>query len=206
VQPHQDIVLRWIANEPGSTGILVLAIGLVYAFHGFRFFRPLLALSAGALAWLAGMFVAERFGMPGPLAGTAGAAVAGLASVRFPRPSMVLVCGAVWGLLGYYLGEQAGLDPRWALVCAGLIGSCGLVFGILCQRTMTVVLTTLQGAALIVLGGVGFASNYMPTLGHTLQAWASTWSLLMPVLLAMLVATAYSYQAMHQQGDIVSGT
>ena len=69
---------------------------------------------------------------------------------------------------------------------------------------MTVVMTTLQGTVLMIVGFVGAASELAPSVGLTFRDWADGQSLLVPILLLMLFVTAYSYQSSAQRGDIIS--
>ncbi len=199
------MLLDWITSQSGTVGFLTLAIGMVYAFYGFRFFKPLLALTCAGVGWLIGAVIAINADMSPELLAALASLAGGITAFRFQRASMALASAAVWGVLGIYLADQARLDAVWQFGAAVLCGGLGLLFAWVCQRSMTLVLTTLQGAVLMVLGVAGFTATFAPSLGYTFVSWASDWSLLVPALLAALVATAYSHQSMHQQGDTISG-
>lgn len=202
----QDSLFRWAAAQPAATGLVLFGTGLVFGFFGFRMFSLLLSVSLAALGALAGLLAGDAAGLPVDMTAVTGALVGGLVAVSWRPGATALACGATWGLLGAYLLIQFGFKgwpvPTALLVCGGL----GALFALLCPRTMQVVLTTLQGATLLVVGFVAVSSQMLPSVGGTFRAWADDWSLLVPGLLAMVAITAYSYQAMNQQGDIRSGT
>ncbi len=69
---------------------------------------------------------------------------------------------------------------------------------------MTVVLTTLQGTVLMIIGFVGAAGELVPSVGSTFREWADAQSLMVPFLVLMLFVTGYSYQSSAQRGCIIS--
>jgi hypothetical protein len=127
------------------------------------------------------------------------------AALRYPRLGVVLASGATFAAVGYYLATQVGLNhaARWA--CLALVGGLGVAFAWLNKRGMPLVITTVQGAILMVVGFVGLSNALLPSLGVTFLSWSADWALLVPTLLGMLCVTAYSCQANMQQGDIRSG-
>ncbi|MBU0637545.1 MAG: hypothetical protein KKB50_01670 [Planctomycetes bacterium] len=201
----QSAFFNWVAVQPALTGLVVLALGLMYSFQGYRFFRALLVLSAGCLGWCVGWLLGEFAGSPAGVMGLVGAAASAGGALKWNRPAAIVVCGATCGVGGFYLAMQLGFKALVASGAGALTGGLGLLFAWLCFRTMVVVLTTAQGAALLVLGFVGVTSSIMPSVGATFRAWAASQSLLVPILMAMLFVMGYSYQAMHQQGDICTG-
>ena len=201
---HQDAILRWISGEPGMTGVVVLAIGLVYGFYGFYFFKPLLALTCGVFGWLLGGTAAVAVGLEPVLVGLVIAVLAGGIAFQQHQVATAVASGGVWGILIGYLSEQFGFPPMWQLALAGTGGGFGIVFALLCYRTMTVVLTTAQGAMLMFIGLVGAAAEFMPQIGNTFRLWAASWSILGPVVMGMLVVTAFSYQSVRRQGNAIT--
>ncbi len=201
----QGAVFAWIAAQPGLTGMVVFAIGLLFAFQGFRLFRFLLVPSCATVGWVVGWWIADVIDFPMAVAAPTLAAAFAAASLMWYRPAVSVACAGTWTALGYYLGVQLGLEPKAAWVCAGVAGGLAILFVWLCFRSMIVILTTLQGAALLVVGFVGFTHAVMPSVESTFRDWAANSRFLVPGLLTMLVATAWSYQAMEQRGDIRSG-
>lgn len=201
----QDTLFRWTIGQPSITGLVLLAAGLLYGFFGFRFFRLLLVGTCGFVGLLAGGLVAEAYDLPAGLASLAGAAALFAAALAWKKLGVLIAATATWFVLGMYVTQRLGFEPLLTLVLSVVCGGLGLMFAWLCQRSMSVVLTTQQGAALIILGFVGVTNTFAPSIGTTFLSWAADWSLLVPVLLVMVFVTGYSYQTMIMQGDIRSG-
>ena len=198
-------LFRWAAGQPAMTGAVILAAGLVYGFFGFRLFRFLLGVTCALLGWMTGCVLGAAGGLPPVAVGLLGALVLGAFSAKCEKPAVALASGTVWGMFTCYLGSQFGLPREVALIGAALVGGLGVFFSLVCYRTMRVVLTAMQGVALMVVGWVSFSTQLCPEIGVTFRAWAAGQALLVPVLMMMLFVTAYSYQVMHQQGDIKTG-
>lgn len=201
----QSQVFRWAARQPGGTGVVLLACGLLYAFFGFRFARFLLALACGGIGAVGGWVGARLLGLP-PGAGALGLGLALLlGGLRFAQGALALVSACTLAGLGHYLLGQLGLDPlaRWAAATVG--GGLGLGLAWLNRREMPLVLTTLQGTALLIVGFVALSNALLPSLGVTFLRWSAERVLLVPFLFGMLCVTAYSCQTNMRQGDIRSG-
>ena len=198
-------LFTWAAHQPVLSGAVLLGTGLVYGFFGFRLFRFLLAVSCAGLGWLVGYIVADLGGLSPLILGSICAVVLGALSLKFEKPAVIVVSAASWGLLCYYLGNQLGVPRSMLWGVSGVAGGLGVFFAIISYRSMSVVLTTLQGVALMVVGWVALMSRLMPSVGATFRDWANSQALLVPVFLVMLFVAAFSYQAMHQQGDIKTG-
>jgi hypothetical protein len=202
---YQSLVFRWAAFQTAGTGAAIFALGLLSAFFGFRFARFLLAVSAAAAAGVAAWNLAGTLELPPALPALALAAGALAAALRYQRVGVVTAAAATFAALGYYLATQMGLHfaARWA--CTLVAGGLGVALAWLNKRSMPLVVTTAQGAVLMVVGFVGLSNALLPSLGATFRQWSAESALLVPVLLSMLCVTAYSCQANMQQGDIRTG-
>lgn len=202
---YQHIIFGWIAGQSGLVGLVIFAAGLLSAFYGFRMLRLLLALYAGGLGCVAGFILADHTVLPAMITAPTLAITGVAAALAWPGGATVAISGLTWGILGGYLATQVGLKgiPLW--IAGGLLGSAGTVLALVCRDAMAVILTSLHGASWIIVGFAGLAALLMPTVGETFQNWATNRSVVVPILLAMLVATAYSYQANERQGDIRTG-
>lgn len=202
---YQILIFRWASFQTGGTGAAIFAIGLLYAFFGFRFARFLLAVSAGGFGAVAGWKLAGLTGLTPAL--TSFLLAAGMAAValRYERLGVVIASGGTLGALGYYLAAQVSFHSAawWACTFAG--GGLGLALAWSNKRAMPLVVTSVQGVALMIVGFVGLSNALLPSLGITFLEWAADWSLLVPAMLGMLWVTAYSCQTNTQQGDIRSG-
>lgn len=202
----QDALFQWAAMQPALVGLAVFGAGVVYAFFGFHLYPVLLAVSCGMLGWLAGGIGAELMQGPNDVVGIVAGVVAVGMAIGWQKPMTVVASAVTWGALSYYLAYQVRLPPLGLLIAAGLFAITGLTLSILCFRTMRVVLTVLHGTALLVLGFVAISSQVLPSLGATFRSFAASEGFLVPMLMAMVVAAAYSYQAMCEQGGIRTGT
>lgn len=201
----QRELLKWAADQPALTGLVILAGGVLFGFFGFRMFRFLLGLTCAGLGWFVGTAAAIVGDLPAYWLGPVGAvAFAGL-SLRWVKPATGLASGTTWALLGYYLPYQLHLPQEIAWLCGGIAGLFGMLFAFFCYQTTTIILTTVQGVVLMIVGFVAATTQLMPSIGVTFRQWANRQALLIPALLAMLAVTAFSYQAMRQQGDIRTG-
>jgi hypothetical protein len=208
VLPLPDLqrqLFTWAAIQPAVTGLIVLMAGVVYGFFGFRLFRFLLAVTCAGLGWLVGLWLALATGFPAAAIAPAAGLGGGLLSLKWQRPAVVIALSMTWAILGYYLAIQTHVPKVMWLPTGGVTGLLGALFGCLCYKTTTVILTTLQGVTLMVLGFVAVATQIVPAVGSTFRQWANNQSLLVPVFMTMLFAAAFSYQSTHLQGDIRTG-
>ncbi len=201
---YQKLVFGWIAQQHWSVGLVVMAAGLLYGFQGFRVFRFVLGLSCAIVGLVGGYVAAVHFQLPPLFVSPALGAAAAAFSFSQQRVAVIAVSGVTWGVLGHYLSLQIGLPGMVPLIGALVCGGFGGLFAYLCFRPMMVVLTSVHGIALIVVGFVGMSNHLLPSVGETFVVWAHSWTLLVPMLMTMLFVMAYSYQSSAQRGDIIS--
>jgi hypothetical protein len=203
---YQRILFDWSANQPAITGAVILGIGLLSGFLGYRMIRFLLVVSTGgivaAVATMASLYFGIHPLLPVALGGLAGA----ILGFTAPRPAIALNSGLTLALLAGYITSQLGLrgNPLW--ITLALVAASSFVLGLLSHRTMTLVITTLHGSALMIIGFVGLSSEIAPSIGATFVKWGHSKSLVVPLLLTMVTAMAYSVQVSKRQGDICTGT
>jgi hypothetical protein len=201
----QTALFDWASSQTGATGLVIFLAGMLYAFAGARMFVPLLSASNALLVFVLGQSLARAWGIPPLVAAGFPAAVALFASAKWPSAGLTIGAGVTWGLLARYLLERIGLGGVGSAVIVTLAGLIGSAMALLCTRTMRVIHMTLHGAVLIMLGFVALSSAVFPTLGTTFLWLAADWSFMIPILLAMVFTTAYSYQSMILRGDIRTG-
>jgi len=202
---YQSLIFRWASFQTDGTSAAIFIFGLLYAFFGFRFARFLLAVSAGGVGAVAGWNLAGLTGLPAVAASLLLAAGMAAVALRYQQVGVVTAAATTFAALGYYLAAQLGLHVAVQWVCVSVGGGLGVAFAWLNRRAMPLVVTTVQGTVLMIVGFVGLSNALLPSLGVTLLEWAADWSLLIPAVLGMLWVTAYSCQANAQQGDIRSG-
>lgn len=204
----QETAFDWVTGgaQPGLTGAALLAMGLLYGLCGYRMIRSLVVVCAIGLGLLAGHLAASLTGLPPIIVLPAGGLLTGLAALKWRSAAIVATGGTTWALVGGYLTAQFGGEETTVLIVAGVLGLLGVILTLVSRAPMVVLFTTLQGAALIVLGMVGVASDAMPALGHTFLSLAGRNGAVVPILLLLMTITAYSYQATSRRGDIISGS
>lgn len=202
---YQQLLFDWITAQSAATGLVVMAAGLLAASHGFRMIRFLLAacgfgVGYGAV-WALGSFIP----LPPSVVGLVAGSVCALAGVAWPQPTRVAVSAMTWAIGGAYLAEQFGARGLGWWIPTGLLGATGGLLMLVSPRSMTILMTSLHGAAVFILGFAGVADAILPVLGGTLRSWAHHRSAILPILLGMLTLTAYSCQANARRGDLRTG-
>lgn len=200
----QRLIFRSASQWPEAISLVVLAAGLLYLLQGFRFARFLLPVTCGAGGLVLGTIAAAAADLP-LVAGWVPAVVLAIVALLRFRVGLAISSAFVAGMLAQYLAVQVGVRSYMSL----LVGAVGLLLGVslfwMCRRTLPILVTIIQGAALLVVGFVGITAVSVPSLGLTFVEWAGRLSLMVPVLLAMLCTLGYSVQSNAFQGDIESG-
>ena len=203
---YQSYVLHHAVYWPVSTSLALLAAGALYGLQGFRFARVLLAITCAGGGFAVGGVVSEMVSYP-PIIGSLGLAVIfGLLAIMKLRVGVTMSAGLIFGLLGNYIAIRAhlaGVTPLYAAAAGAFVG-LALAWGR--QRSLPILVTTVQGAGLMLIGFVGVAATLAPTLAGTFVDWAGNMTLMVPMFLVMLIALGYSVQANLQQGDIRAGS
>lgn len=195
-----DAASRW----PEATSLVVMGAGLLYLLQGFRFARFLLPLTCVGGGLVVGAIVAGLTGLP-PLGAIVFAGGLGvLTLVRFGA-ALKLASAFTFGALAQYLAVQLGFGPHMVIGIAAAGFAGGLYLYWVCRRSLSVLVTILQGAGLLVVGFVGLTSELTPSLGFTFQEWAERIPLMVPVLMTMLCVLGYSVQANAKRGDMETG-
>lgn len=202
----QKLVFDWAASQPAVTGAAVLGAGLLYGFQGIRMIRFLILPVCAGAGCLLGLSISQWTPAPAWAAMTGVAILGVVLGLVAPRSATVLANGVTWAALGAYFASQLGMKEVGTLLTGGVLGLLGTVFAVLSREAAITLSTTLQGAALMVVGFVGLSSNVLPSLGTTFRRIAGDYSLVVPLLLTMLAITAYSIQASTRQGDLLSGS
>ena len=194
--------LHW---EP-ATALALFAIGTLYAMQGFRFARFLFAVSAAVAGFAVAAVIAAATETPPIVPGLAAGAVLGI--VALLRLSVGVTFGAIvtFGFYGVYFAERMGFSQPNVITCAvaGLFLGAALAWG--GQRSLPILISTMQGAVLMVLGFVGVAHILAADFATTFVAWSSRFGLVVPLLMTMLIVMGYSVQANAQQGDLRNGS
>jgi hypothetical protein len=203
---YQQYALQTATSWPVSTSLALFATGILFGLQGFRFARFLMAANCAVVGFIGGGITSQIVGYPPVIGGFAIAIAAGALSLTRIRVGVTVSATVTFALAGHYLAVRFGLLSPAPLIGAAMGALIGLALAWGEQRSLPILVTTLQGAGLMVIGFVGIAASLAPSLAGTFVAFAHDISLFVPVLLTMLIALGYSVQANLQQGDIRSGS
>jgi hypothetical protein len=202
---YQPLIFRDATGWNEATALAVMGIGLLYVLQGFRFAKFLLALGNGVCGLVLGVTVGAAFDLPGSVVGLALALALGLVTLSRYRVGVFVASLATFTLLGYYLGTRFTLQTTWLMLSTGVGFIAGMLLPYAAKRTLPMFLTTIQGAALLVVGFVALTSRIAPTLALTFIDWSDRLSLMVPVLMTMVMVLGLSVQTNLRQGDIHTG-
>ncbi|MBI5863462.1 MAG: hypothetical protein HZB38_02910 [Planctomycetes bacterium] len=205
MQDYQNLAFYWAGGQSAATALVIFALGLLFSLQGFRFARPLFALTAGAGGFVIGALLARAAGVPAfPVAAGAAGILGCLGLVRF-RLGVMISSTFVFATLVQYLVARFSQSSTNLLIALVFGAALGMSLRWVCLRSLPIILTVIQGAGLLVLGFVGVTGNLAPSLASTFCEWSRTIPLMIPVLLVMLFVLGYSVQANQAQGDLTSG-
>jgi len=205
VAHYQNYILTWISNESALTGTVLFAAGLLFGFYSFRMLRFVIAVFCAGVGYALGGTLAEVLQIPPASVQAATAFLLGAVALQWPGLGNCAAATCTFGILGGYLCTQCGghgLPVTVAsLACAIVAGTLALVT----RRTMTILVTSIIGGALLIVGFVGFAGTVIPTFSNTFRLFAREWPLSMPAIMVMLTTLCYAYQANQRRGDLRFG-
>lgn len=201
----QAMVLDGALRCPDSVALVILIAGMLYLTQGFRFARFLLAATAASGGYVLGAGAANSFGLPADIVALTFAGILGLLAVSKLMYGTIISAVLIWALIGHWIAVKFGLPPSWL---SGAVGVGGFIGGSLfwvARRLLPLLLTTLQGAAMVIVGFVGVAKTVAPSLAFTFTDWANNGFFLISLLMTMLTVLGVSLQSTAKEGDIRSG-
>lgn len=201
----QSVVFRWAQQQTEASALVVFILGMLFGLQGFRFARVLLALVCGAGGFLLGAMAGVVLGVTPELVSLPLAGILGAAALWKYRFGVSLASTFTFAALGHYVSTRFDAMPSTVLITWLVGGFLGLSLYHLHVRQTPILVTTILGAALMIVGFIGLASGLAPSLAETFVATADSYRLMVPVLGIMLCVLGYSVQANAWQGDIKSG-
>lgn len=201
----QTFVFRWALAQPEATSLVIFALGILFGLQGFRFARVLLAMTCAAGGFFVGTVVAALTQTPGFL--LASLLAGGLGALAVWKYHIGIGVGSMvtFAAVGHYLVTRFGVLPSTVLL-TWLVGAAfGLSLFYLYKRQTPIVVTTVQGAALMIVGFLGLASRVAPSLAETFVSASTDYPIMVPILAIMLIVLGYSVQASAHQGDVTTG-
>ncbi len=204
----QTFAFRWAATQTATTMLFLFMFGLLFNFQGFRFGRMLCGMIAAGGGFVIGTVAGPAAGAPqfGSVEiGVGLAIVLFIISVFGRRAALFMSSTFTCAALLFYLSRQVGIkgDTQWIMMAAG--AATGVFLPMIMKRWCLIVLTVMQGGAMMLVGFVGLTHAVAPSLSGTLREWAATYGLLMPMFLVMMCVMGFSYQANAKQGEMTSG-
>lgn len=201
----QTTLLRWAAEQPGSTGLALLGAGLLYGLIGFRFVRLLVVVSSTVVGAALAHLMIDKYAEGGRTLVVLAGVVAGWLAIVKPRTALVMCSGATWAAMLYHLANALAAPHQIAVVAILVAATVAMILTMLCRETMTLLFLTMNGTAAAMLGFIGLAQDLAPTLGYTFRDLAARHPLFVPIFMAILGCTAYTIQANAQRGDLIRG-
>jgi hypothetical protein len=173
--------LAIFANQDPLTGMVLVIAGLSFLLLGFRMSNLVVALDSLVLALVAGARVCDGF-WTGYAAGVVvGAGLAGLAWLH-PRKAMVLLASLTGAYIcGGFVAHLEGNPPP--VLIAGVLGfGCFLALGFVVFDQMVVIITAIQGAALL-MAGAAILISASPSWAGGFHVLASRYGFFLPMLI-----------------------
>lgn len=201
----QTALFRWAAEQPASTGLALLAAGLLYGLIGFRFVRLLVVVSSTVVGAALAHLVIDKYAEGSRMIVTLAAVVAGWLAIVKPRTALVMCSGATWAAMIYHLASALGAPHQVVTVAVLATATVAMILTILCRETMTLLFLTMNGTAAGMLGFIGVAQDMLPSLGYTFRDLSLQHPLFAPIFMMILGCTAYTVQANAQRGDLIRG-
>jgi hypothetical protein len=194
--PAQQDLLQWCHEMGPGTAILLMLMGIVYLMYGYNMFKGLVLLNAILLGGYIGCILGTRYGNYPLAGGVIGATVAGAATWPLMKWAVAVIGGLVGAALGGSAWLTAGLDPTyaWAGALTGLVGF-GL-FSFILFRGSVIIYTSLQGAAMLVIGLLGLALKY-PDLSTHVSSSLNSQPMMLPASVGIAVVLGLIYQQTH---------
>jgi hypothetical protein len=190
--PAQADLLNFCHKIGPGVAVLLVVLGIVYLLFGLYIFRALVTLNAAILGAYFGAVLGQASNAAVPAA-----IVGGLLSACATWPIMkyaVAILGGVAGaLLGATVWRLCALDPTftWSGALTGLVFFGLLSFLLFRQCIMTY--TSLQGAVMVVFGGISLAfrtDQIARLLNHSL----ATKQFLLPMAIFIPTLVGFVYQ------------
>ena len=197
--PQTSRILDVLAGAQLYFPIALIVIGALLMIFGFKAYRWIVLLNCIALGYWVGSMLGDRAQI-GLIGGILGAVLMGAAAM----PLMKYAVAACGGLVGMVLGMvvwaycEQPLDMAWA---GGLVGLAVLgMLTFILFKTTVIVFTSIEGAALLVLGLSALLIRYSPW-SHQVDDQLTHRPILLPILVLSTAIVALFWQ--HQKHGLI---
>jgi len=168
---HSDVLLDNLRSLSLVWSVVFLTAGLVCMLHGYRFYRTVTVVLAGAIGVFAGYRLGQHIGHPEVLAACLGLLL-GIGCFPLMKYAVAGLGGVVgsfiganaWTSVGALMGNEAAPNTYWVGAIVGLV-----VFGMLAFilfKLSIVLFTSVSGSTIAVMGGIALLLQ-IPGLGES---------------------------------------
>jgi hypothetical protein len=202
--PAQHDLLTFCQNMGIGTALLLILLGAVYLLYGWSAYKVLITLNVALVCGYIGAIVGQQLG--GFV--LAGAFVAAVASAALAFPLIKWAVAVMGGLCGSLVGASLWLsadlppDLAWAGAMTGLVGF-GL-FAFILFRGSIIMYTSIQGAMMVIIGGLGLVYKYQEFSPAVTQG-ISTQPFMLPLLVFVPAMVGLIYQQFCSPGGAPAG-
>jgi hypothetical protein len=171
-----------------------LIFGIIFLLFGINIFKFLVMINAGIAGALLGAYLGDKGGNA-PVGAAVGGFVAAALSWPLMKHAVALMGAAIGAVVGAAAWRVAGLhaESYWAGALCG-----GVIFGMLSFvifRACIIAFTSLQGAAMIVVGVLALIFKY-PELAPQVSSGLSNKTYIMPLAVFIPALCGLIYQQM----------
>jgi hypothetical protein len=197
--PQQSRILDALATAQVAFPVALCVIGGLLMAFGFKAYRWIVLFNFVVIGYWLGTLLGQR-AQVGYVGAVIGAVLAGLLAM----PLMKYAVAACGGLVGFVLGMviwaycEQPLDMAWA---GGLVGLVVLgMLSFILFKTTVILFTSVEGAALFVLGASALLIRYTPWSADVNNSLAHK-PVLLPLLVVATAALALFWQ--HQRHGLI---
>jgi len=175
---------EWLAifsDQEPLTGMVLVIAGLSFLLMGFRMSNLVAALDSVVLGLLAGTRLTDGFWVGYAIGAVVGVGVAVLAWLH-PRKAMILLASLTGAYVcGAFVAHLEGNPPP--VVIAAVLGfACFMALGFVVFDHIVVIITAIQGAALLIAGAVILISA-SPSWSGGFHVLATRYGFFLPMMI-----------------------
>lgn len=198
-----DELLDAVSDVPLIVAAISVTVGVLCVLNGYRWHKWLIAVLAFLFGIGIGYKLSEQMGRSMVVAGAIGCLCAIVAT-----PLLRVAVALFGGLTGAFIGvntwtavESAPTDANWA---GALIGFVALaMLSMVLFRLVIVLFTSVGGAAMVVIGGVGLLVQ-VPGWDASVRESLNTHHAMLPLLLLLAAVTGFVIQESRLRSQGVS--
>lgn len=198
---HPDVLLDNLSNLPFIAGSILVALGLLCVFNGYRWHRWVVIILAFCCGLGIGEMLSDNFGKSSIVAVSLGSLCAIVAT-----PLQKVAVAIFGGLTGAFIGANIwtafnaeSSDLHWAGAAMGFIALA--LASVIVFRLVIVLFTSVGGAAMTVFGAIVLmlqVDGWAPAVRSSL----SSNQLLLPVLVLLAAVGSFVLQESRSRAEL----